>query len=229
MCRLIDLTDKTYGRLTVIGRKFPATKDKTWRRKHTYWKCRCSCGNILIVDGDRLRKGETKSCGCLQKELLSKRSGTHSMRKTRFYAIWCDIKQRCDNESCRAFSFYGGRGITYCDSWKFFENFKEDVYESYLKHCKEFGEKDTTLDRINVNGNYEKSNCKWATRKEQANNRRSNFLVNVGGVNMNLNHASKITGIGRATIAYRVKNNMDVYGNKLCNNTNIAGEYHEVR
>ncbi len=224
MGRLIDLTDKPFGRLTVIGREFPTSKDKLWRSKHTYWKCRCNCGNTLIVDGDRLRKGETKSCGCLQKELQSKKAMTHGMRNTRFYAIWSNIKHRCDNANCKEFSFYGGRGITYCGSWKSFENFRDDMYESYLEHCRKYGERDTTIDRIDVNGNYEPNNCRWATIKEQANNRRSNFLVNVGGVDMNLSHASKITGIKKATIAYRVKHNMDAYGNRLCNNINIAGE-----
>lgn len=85
----------------------------------------------------------------------------------RFYKIWADMKYRCNNPNCKAYDNYGGRGIKVCLSWDIYENFKKDMFEDYNKHVLEFGEKQTTLDRIDVNSNYEPSNCRWATCKEQ--------------------------------------------------------------
>lgn len=95
----------------------------------------------------------------------------HGMTGTRFYSIWVGMKSRCNNES---WTNYGGRGITYCKEWEEFINFKNDMYESYLQHVDKYGEKQTSLERKNVNGNYTPSNCKWATRKEQNDNKRNN-------------------------------------------------------
>lgn len=95
---------------------------------------------------------------------------------------------------------YGGRGITYQESWKKFENFRDDMYESYLKHCEEYGEKDTTLDRIDVNGNYCKENCRWATRKIQANNTRKNHYITINGEVKTLTQWVEFYGIALSTV-----------------------------
>ena len=97
------------------------------------------------------------------------------MAKTRFYKIWKGMVARCNRKQDH---LYGGRGITYCERWKEFLNFKEDMYESYQKHVEEFGERDTTLDRIDVNGNYHKENCRWATWDTQSKNKRGSRYVN---------------------------------------------------
>lgn len=104
--------------------------------------------------------------------------------RTSFYRVWVNIKQRCLNKNSSAYSNYGSRGIKVCKGWLKFENFKKDMYESYLKHIKEFGKKQTTIDRINNDGNYELSNCKWSTRKEQANNKRKRKRKNLSTTTM---------------------------------------------
>lgn len=99
----------------------------------------------------------------------------HGMTGTRYWYIWQAMKKRCLSKKDKDYKNYGGRGIIVCERWKDFNNFFNDTYESYLKHCEEFGIKQTSLDRVNNNGNYEPSNCRWATWKEQNNNRSNNI------------------------------------------------------
>jgi hypothetical protein len=102
----------------------------------------------------------------------------HGMKGTRFYNIWCGIKIRIFTHSHTSYKWYGGRNIKICDRWLKFENFRDDMYESYLEHCKKYGKKDTSIDRINTFGNYYKENCRWATQKEQTNNTRKKYEHN---------------------------------------------------
>lgn len=168
--RMIDLSGQKFGRLTVI--------EKAGSTKHgaIKWLCKCDCGNESIVIGDELRKGKTTSCGCYAKEIaretakkhIAGKNKTHGKAGTLIYKEWSEMKRRCNSPKDDNFKNYGGRGIKVCDRWQnSFEAFYEDV--SKLPH---FGEKGYSLDRINNDGNYEPNNVRWATAKQQANNRR---------------------------------------------------------
>lgn len=194
--KLIDLTGQKIGRLTVIKR---VENDNT---NHTRWLCKCNCGKIIIVSGNSLRTKATKSCGCLAKELLAKRKTTHKMSDSRIYYIWKAMKQRCFNSKCKEYENYGRRGITICDEW-----LKKNVgfinfYEWSIKN----GYKDNlSIDRIDVNGNYEPSNCRWATREEQSNNKRTSHYITYNNKTYTMKQWSKKLNINYDKIRIRIK------------------------
>lgn len=159
--KAIDLTGQLFGRLTVLK--------PTQRRKSgcIVWLCGCSCGNKCFVNTGHLQKGNTKSCGCLARNLLIKRSTVHKMAKTRIYKAWIGMIQRCENPNNQAYKRYGSRGIRVCERWHSFENFYADVGNR---------PEGMTLDRWPDNdGDYELSNFRWATPGQQALNRRPRF------------------------------------------------------
>lgn len=133
-----------------------------------YYECTCLlCGNKKVYQIAKIKSNRIYSCGCVQCPC--------DKNHTRINNIYHCMINRCYRIDSDSYKNYGGRGITVCDSWKdSFENFKDDMYESYQKHVEEFGEKDTSIDRIDVNGNYEPSNCRWATKAEQVVNTRKN-------------------------------------------------------
>lgn len=193
MSEFIDLTGQKFGRLTVIKR---VENDK---QGGACFLCLCDCGNETKVNGTKLRKNLTQSCGCLQRENMSKRTKTHGKTNTRIFKIWQGMIERCCSKNIHNFNEYGGRGITVCNEWK---NDFMTFYNWAIKN----GYKDRlTIDRINVNGNYEPSNCRWATKKEQANNRRNNKLITYKGKTLNQKQWEEFLNLPYGTILRRLK------------------------
>ena len=179
MGRKAELMGLKFNKLTVI--KFAYIKSG-----NLVWECVCECGNTTFVTSRNITSGKTKSCGCLVAEMMRKATTTHGMTGGKFYMAWKQLKNRCNNINIRSYKDYGGRGIKYQESWKTFINFKDDMYESYLQHIEEFGEKETSIDRKDVNGNYCKENCRWQTNLEQGNNKTNNRIIEYNGGKMTL-------------------------------------------
>jgi hypothetical protein len=177
MPQSIDITGQRFGRLTAIRMTAMASsKLKCGQR----WLFRCDCGNEIEIKKASVTSGHTQSCGCLQAQSAQqagKRNATHRHlvggKRSPEYASWRDMHTRCENPNHNSCERYGGRGITICERWNSFENFLADMGpKPSPKH---------QIDRIDNDGNYEPSNCQWATRTEQANNRCSNRLLTVDG------------------------------------------------
>lgn len=189
-----NLIGQKFGRLTVL--KYVYSK---YKKRH--WLCQCKCGNVSIVSTSQLKSGKTKSCGCLRRETTSQNAkkikSTHHLTNTRIYSIWRSMKKRCYLSSNDAYKDYGARGIKVCDKWK------NDFISFYNWAMANGYKEDLTLDRINVNGNYEPNNCRWANWKVQQNNKRNNIFLTYNNITKNIYEWSEITGIKYCTIWWR--------------------------
>lgn len=189
----IDRTGERYGRLVVLSRY---ANYETANGPVTRWLCRCDCGNEIVVRGPGLAKGArgkggTRSCGCLVKDKPIK----HGMAHTKTYRVWALMRQRCENPNFTSYQSYGGRGITVCERWQDFANFYADMGDPPPK---------MTLDRIDNSRGYEPENCRWASRKVQGNNRRTNVLLSFNGEKRTIAEWAEVTGLGKTCLANRL-------------------------
>jgi len=194
-----DLIGEPFGRLSVLS-------DSGLRASNggVIWRCLCSCSNIINVAAGDLTKGTTKSCGCLQKELVRERAielgksrTTHGASYTPEYRVWNGMIQRCNNTNEYSYKNYGGRGITVCDRWLHsFENFYADMGSRPSDNH--------TIERRVNDGNYESNNCYWATKIEQANNRRSNHFVTYKGIKYTITELARCVNMDYATLYRRI-------------------------
>lgn len=190
MSRKIDLTGRRYGRLVVL-------EDTGIRKnKSIVWKCECDCGKIVFPTARHLSIGNTTSCGCSRIK--------HGYAGTRIFSIWRGMKERCDNKNSRSYKNYGGRGISICDEWYDIDTFYSWAMSSGYAD-------DLTLDRIDVNGNYEPDNCKWSTDIEQHNNRNDNIYYERDGKNQSIAMWCRELGIKKGTVYRRIQRGWDIW------------------
>lgn len=182
-----ELAGKHFGRLVVVG-----FSHKT-ERGDLYWACRCSCGNEKTVRAGMLRNGHVQSCGCLQREAVT----THGGTKTRSFKSWESMRQRCNNPNAPDFASYGGRGIKVCDQWADFATFLKDMGER---------PEGQSLDRIDVNGDYEPGNCRWADPYQQQRNRQGTEYLTHCGLRLSYPDWAARTGVPAKIIRWRLRN-----------------------
>lgn len=191
MGTFINLAGKRFGRLIVLRR------DSTVNGKNIRWVCLCDCGNEKSISGNKLRSGNTRSCRCLDNELIKERATKHGeSHKSPEYYIWKSMRQRCNDPNSISHKDYGARGIKVCKRWDDYKLFIEDIGRRPTpKH---------QIDRINVNGDYEPGNCRWITQTENANNKRNNTMLTYNGVTKTLPTWAREFGLKQGTLRRRI-------------------------
>jgi len=194
-CHAPDISGQRFGRLVVVR--------YSHSQRGAMWECVCDCGNFTTVRGGNLRSGNTTSCGCVQRSSIGDLRRTHGQSRSPEFRIYMAMIQRCENPNSPAFADYGGRGIRVAREWRL-------SFESFLADVGPRPSNAHSLDRIDVNGNYEPGNVRWATRKEQARNMRSNRLLTHNGQTMTLAEWGEKTGLGRYVIEQRLRSGWSV-------------------
>lgn len=201
MSKSIDLIGQTFGRLTIISLEYSKQRYKKGKKSgfEHYYLCKCECGNNIVTSKRSLLQGSTKSCGCLQKENTSNVNKKHGMINTRLYHIWNGLRQRCNNIANKDYKNYGSRGIKVCEEWD--NNFKSFYDWAINNKYKD----DLTIDRIDVNGDYKPSNCRWVDYKTQANNRTDTIYIIHNNQTKTIQEWSNIYNLPVTTIKNRLR------------------------
>lgn len=209
MNNFIDITGQKFNRLKVVKR----IENSSFRKAR--WLCQCECGNFTEVSGDNLRNGNVKSCGCLIADKNKQRT-THRKSNIRLYNIWRNMKARCNCKTNPFYKNYGERGIKICSDWIMFENFYNwSINNGYNENL--------SIDRIDVNGNYEPNNCRWIPLSKQAYNKRDSIMININGEEKCLAEWCKLYNVKYTTIYRRItigKMNIQDAINKSIKNKN---------
>ena len=219
--RIKNVIGEKYYELTVVG--YIGNYNKSAK-----WLCRCDCGNYILAISPELKNGHIKSCGCRNLRVLLERNKNnkygikHGCSRDRIYKTYMSMIQRCYNKNNTGYKNYGERGIKICDEWLD----KENGFLSFYNWAIQNGYEETlTIERIDINGNYEPSNCTWITNQEQQNNKRTNVWINISGEVLNMRQWSKEVGINEKTIEHRKRSGWKecdllkpVYKGKISNN-----------
>lgn len=193
MTTQVDIVGQRFGRYLVI-----AKSDKRTKAMKQMVLCKCDCGTEREVVAGNLRSGLTNSCGCWKDEKTSARMKKHGFSKNTMYMRYRSMIKRCYEKTHKEYANYGGRGITVCSRWL-------DSVENYIEDMGFPPFKDASIDRIDNNLGYSKENCRWATKKEQSENRRATTMVNMNGENLCLSDWSKKLGLNKQSVARRIK------------------------
>lgn len=200
--KLVDLTGMQFDALTVLQRA--PNHITPSGQQCTMWLCRCQCGKEIIVSSNNLRRGHTKSCGCLFPQHNLKHSDCVNGNISRLYCIWAGMKARCYSKQNPRYKYYGARGITVCDEWK-------DNFASFKEWSIRNGYDDTlTIDRIDNNGIYAPDNCRWTTQKVQSNNSRMNVIITYKSESHTISEWADLVGIPYKSLWYRINSGWDI-------------------
>jgi hypothetical protein len=190
----IDLTGNKYGKLTVVS-------FNGYFNRHTHWNCSCSCGGRTIATSNNLVRGNTLSCGCVQKERASKASKKHGLSSHRCYNVWRSMINRCEDHNNIMWHRYGKRGISVCKEWHVFENFIKDMG---------IPEPKVDIDRIDNQKGYSKDNCRWVSRKVNARNTSKTIMIEWNGKNVPMIELGETYGINYKCLYKRIKSGWNV-------------------
>lgn len=198
-----NLLGQKFGRLTVVERAGNKVSSSGFSRP--YWKCLCECGNEVVAAASNLKRGNVKSCGCLQNEYQHSHKVVqykHGMSNTRLFRVWWGMHQRCKNPKVAYYKNYGGRGISVCDEWQEFGPFYEWAMANGFIESK--SGKECSIDRIDSDGNYEPSNCRWVTNREQQKNKKTTKLYCFDGKSQLISEWAKEFGVTESMIRNQI-------------------------
>lgn len=199
-----DIAGKRFNRLTAV--KLHHSEKRPGGGYRYFYTFKCDCGEERVIRKDIVISSGAKSCGCLHEEwnTSGKARRKHGMTGTKFYETWSGMHARCNNKNSPSYPRYGGTGVKVYKRWRVFENFRDDMYQSFLEHVEKHGERDTSIDRIDSAGNYCKENCRWATNLIQGGNTRRIRFVVFRGQKYSMSEWDRILGFCPGRVKQRI-------------------------